>query len=285
MNRIICGNHLDILAQLPDDSIDLTLTSPPYDDLRDYKGYKFDYKKLAPLLLQKTKEGGVVVWVVNDKTEDGDETGTSFRQALYFKKVGFKLYDTMIFEKKNPVGVTKGRKYTSAFEYMFVFSKDIPKTFNPIKKEIIHKHLKYKSSTYRQKDGTTKKRKNPIPNPYKLRKNIWTYKIGTPSTKDKIAFKHPAIFPEPLARDHIYSWTNEGDVVLDPMCGSGTTCKMAYVMNRQYIGIDMSEEYCNIARTRIEANEGKQKPQHYWDRKLNPETREKVDLFSFIEKE
>lgn len=232
---------------MPSDFVDLTITSPPYDNLRNYNGFKFDYKAMLEELYRVTKGGGVVVWVVNDATINGSETGTSFRHALYAMDIGFNLHDTMIYAKNNPVPQSKTKRYTNAFEYMFIFSKGKPKTFNPIKEKCKYAG-QVNTGTYRLPDGTTK-RKYGYGNKYKENKvkgNIWTYKIGyMKTTKDKVAFKHPAQFPEQLAEDHVLSWSNEGDIVFDPMCGSGTTCKMAYLNNRNFIGIDMSEEYIN----------------------------------------
>lgn len=241
------SNHIS------DESIDMVVTSPPYDSARTYKGYDFIAENVVKELYRVIKPGGVVVWVVGDATIKGSETGTSFQQALLFMNEGFRLHDTMIYQKQNPMPQFKSKRFTNAFEYMFVFSKDAPATFNGIFEETIHKDLNYSSSSYRQTDGSKKKRKegNTKPKKEKLKSNIWSYKVGTPSTKDKIAFEHPAIFPEKLAEDHILSWSNPGDIVLDPFMGSGTTAKMAILNNRHYIGFEISEEYCGIAEERL----------------------------------
>ena len=257
LNTIIHGDSLTELKRFDDKCIDLTVTSPPYDKLRDYEGYDFDFNGIAKQLFRVTKDGGVVVWVVGDATIDGSETGTSFRQALYFKELGFNLHDTMIYSSGKPP-LTHNR-YEQEFEYMFVLSKYAPATFNPLTKATnffgdIKKYYynpasaKEKHRATRQRDDTTVVKKD------KYLGNIWGYATGmNGSTSDKIAFQHPAIFPEKLAQDHIISWSNEGDLVLDPMCGSGTTCKMAKILNRNYVGIDISEKYCCIARKRLMA--------------------------------
>jgi len=239
------------MKELPDGCVDLTVTSPPYDNLRTYNGYVFDFEGIAKELYRVTKDGGVVVWIVNDATINGSETGTSFRQALYFKDVcGFNLHDTMIWAKPcfTAVGTLKTR-YASTFEYMFVFSKGCPKTFNPIK-DRKNKHAgKKKHGTIRQKDGSVK----PVSSigkmyeEYGQRFNVWN--MAPEQSQSQRC--HPAQFPETLAHDHIISWSNPGDVVLDPFCGSGTTCKMAKVNGRHYVGIDISQEYCEIARRRV----------------------------------
>jgi DNA modification methylase len=253
INEIITGNNVEILRQIPDDFLDLTVTSPPYDNLRDYKGYRFDFELLAKELYRVTKLGGVIVWVVGDATIKGSETGTSFRQALFFKEIGFNLHDTMIYQKKNPMPL-KSNRYQPCFEYMFVFTKGRPITFNPIKEETknngVNSRLNQRKVNSEIVDGHGKG--NPVKRE-KDRKNVWLYGVGYGvTTSDTAAFRHPAMFPEKLAEDHILSWSNPGDIVLDPFGGSGTTAKMAKLNDRQFIHIDISEEYNEIARQRIE---------------------------------
>ncbi len=248
---LYCGNCLDILPTLADNSVDLTITSPPYDNLRDYKGYSFDFEGIAKELFRVTKKGGVVVWVVGDATINGSESGTSFKQALYFKEIGFNLYDTMIWHKTSiPLN---HHRYEQEFEYMFIISKGSPNTFNPIMERKLYKDNRLQKSLHRHKDKGAKTgyASRAIT---KIKGNIWKINTGGGlSTKDKIAYQHPAIFPEQLASDHIYSWSNAGDIVLDCFMGSGTTAKMAIRAGRKYIGIDISQEYCAIAARRIEA--------------------------------
>ena len=242
---------LEGLKQLDDESIDLTVTSPPYDDLRKYNN-NFDFENIAKELYRVTKDGGVVVWVVADKTKNGSETGTSFKQALFFKDIGFNLHDTMIYMSDKPP-LTHNR-YEQKFEYMFVFSKGKPKTFNPIMEECKYAGSDKKARTFRHTGDELQEThiKNKV-NKEKIKGNVWYFSTGyNKSTKDIIAFKHPAIFPEQLANDHIISWSNEGDTVLDIFSGSGTTAKMAKLNNRNYIGFEISKEYCDIAEKRIQ---------------------------------
>jgi site-specific DNA-methyltransferase (adenine-specific) len=242
---------------IPDNSIDLTVTSPPYDDLRNYKGYSFDFESVAKELYRVTKQGGIVIWVVGDAVHKGSETGTSFRQALYFKEIGFNLHDTMIYEKNTSSFPARrnGNRYTQIFEYMFVFSKGKPKTANLIcdKPNRWAGHSNWGKNTHRNKDGeliNTEPIKT-VPD-FSPRNNIWTYVVGGGyGTKDKIAYQHPATFPERLAEDHILSWSNEGDIVFDPFAGSGTTLKMAMLNDRRYVGFEMSAEYCGIISERL----------------------------------
>ena len=249
LNDIFCEDCIKFMEKLEDNCIDLTVTSPPYDNLRDYNGYKFDCEKIAKQLYRITKDGGVVVWVVGDKIIKGNKTLTSFKQALIFQNVGFNVHDTMIYKKKN-TPFMRSNAYTNCFEYMFIFTKGSPKTFNPIKVETARSG--YEMLVYNKKsDGVNKKVLGKL-NTEKTKTNIWEYAVGYGgTTKDKIAFKHPAVFPERLAEDHILSWSNENDIVFDPMCGSGTTCKMAYLNKRNYLGCDISQEYVDIAKERI----------------------------------
>lgn len=248
INKIYCGDAAILMKEIPNNFINLTITSPPYDGLRDYKGYSFDFETIALELYRVTKQGGVVVWVVGDATINGSETGTSFRQALFFMKLGFNLHDTMVYKKLNFAPLTHNR-YEQEWEYMFVFSKGKPKTFNPIK--IPSKYAGQKTwgkpSYYKTSDGKLTSKPQKVIGTEKIKGNVWEYRTGSTQTGE---IEHPAVFPEKLAEEHILSWTNKGDLVFDPMCGSGTTCKMAQETGRAYIGIDISEEYCKIAKKR-----------------------------------
>lgn len=257
INKNYNESNLETMARMPDCFIDLTVTSPPYDGLRTYNGYSFPFEDIAKELYRVTKEGGVVVWVVGDETKDGSESGTSFRQALYFMESGFNLHDTMIYEKNGAAypANDKSNRYSQIFEYMFVFSKGKPKTSNLLK----DKPNRWAGSgtfgqnSERKKDGSIKKRSEFIVPEFGYRNNIWRINNGFGySSKDDIAYKHPAIFPELLAHDHILSWTNEGDLVYDCFMGSGTTAKAAISANRNWIGSEISKEYCQIIEQRLE---------------------------------
>lgn len=257
-----CIEMMDLLIA-EGKQVDLTVTSPPYDDLRGYENslvWNFDvFKQVANRLYDITKDGGVVVWVVGDKTIKGSESGTSFKQALYFKEIGFNLHDTMIYAKKNPFGTSgKGHKrYRQSFEYMFILSKGLVKTFNPIKEPCKRAgdYINFTTRKNRQSDGLefdAIRNQSMTVGESKYLKNIWEYDTGyNRTTKDKFAFKHPAMFPEKLAQDHILSWSNEGDIVLDCFMGANTTGKMALLNNRKFIGIEKVEEYFNISIERI----------------------------------
>jgi len=249
INKVICGDCAKVMTQIPKEVIDLVVTSPPYDDLRTYKGFSFNFENIAKELFRIVKRGGVVVWVVGDRIYRGNRTLTSFRQAIYFQDIGFKVHDIMIYKKKN-TPFMRANAYTNCYEFMFVLSKDSPKTFKPLMEPT--KRNGYEMLvTNRKPDGVIKKVVGKLKE-NKVKTNIWEYAVGLGgTTRDKIAFTVPAAFPEKLAEDHILSWSNENDVVLDPMCGSGTTCKMAKFHNRNYIGIDISEEYCDITRKRL----------------------------------
>lgn len=248
------------LSTLPDECIDLTVTSPPYDNLRKYNGYSWDFEAVAKQLWRVTKQGGTIVWIVNDATINGSETGSSFKQALYFKECGFNLHDTMIWEKPSFTATgSLAVRYAPVFEYMFILSKGKIKTFNPIKdKENIYAGTKI-HGTLRQRDGKTTASYSlgkPIQK-YGQRHNVW--KIAAEmSSKNRF---HPAMFPERLCSDHIISWSNPGDIVLDPFMGSGTTAVSCKKLGRNYIGFEISDKYCKIAEERIkEADYDKQNP-------------------------
>ena len=246
---------IEWMQSVDSDSIDMTLTSPPYDNIRNYEGYSFDFESTAKELYRITKPGGVVIWNVADQTVDGSETCTSMKQALYFVECGFKLHDTMIYLKKNPMP-SSGRRYHQSWEYIFCFSKGVPNTFNPIEVECKYGNLNA-NQKYRGVDGN-KNYKVTKRNAVSKVKNVFEYIIGGGhTTKDKIAFEHPAIMPEKLAEDQIKTWTNEGDIVIDPFAGSGTTAKMCLMNHRKFYGCEVSEEYCNIFIKRLEQFETK----------------------------
>jgi DNA modification methylase len=261
--KLMQGDCLERMKDIADNSIDLTVTSPPYDNLRTYNGnieqWSFEkFQGIARGLYRVTKQNGVVVWVVGDATINGSETGTSFKQALYFKEIGFNLHDTMIYSKGScPFPATN--RYYNIFEYMFVFSKGKPKTFNPIQDRQNKKaNQLIKAVTNRQRNGKLTRTSAELNNTQRTIKkfgyrfNIWDISPGNgKSHTDKIAYQHPATFPEQLAKDHIISWSNEGDTVLDPFMGSGTTGVACVNTNRNFIGIEIDEGYFNIAMDRI----------------------------------
>jgi site-specific DNA-methyltransferase (adenine-specific) len=245
INEVHIESCLTTMSKMSDGLIDLTVTSPPYDNLREYNGYSFDFEAIAAELYRVTKVGGVVVWVVGDGTVKGSESGTSFRQALYFKELGFNLHDTMIWEKAGRLPTQD--RYYAVFEYMFIFSKGKPLAMN-----FIVDHKNQASGQLRKKDTTISKGKSQkaegffLTKEFSRRTNIW--KIPNSGNKSG----HPAIFPESLANDHILTWSNEGDVVYDPFMGSGTTAKMAILNNRNYIGSEISKDYLPIIQKRLE---------------------------------
>ena len=253
MNNLILGDCIEEMWKMQDKVIDLTVTSPPYDNLRTYEGslqWNEDiWQSVIKQLYRITKDGGVVVWVVGDATIKGSETGTSFKQALYAKEVGFNLHDTMVWCKtKMP---QNHNRYEQGFEYMFIWSKGKPKTFNGIRDKKNVEAGATAHASYRDKDGIVKKtssfNKTKIAE-FGLRTNLWFIK---PCLGSKDRHGHPAPFSEDLAHDHIISWSNEGDTVFDPFLGSGTTGKMAKQLKREFIGIECVPEYLEIAKKRI----------------------------------
>ncbi|MGD9561856.1 MAG: site-specific DNA-methyltransferase [Pyrinomonadaceae bacterium] len=251
--KIYTENCLETLKRMPGDLIDMTITSPPYDDLRDYNGYHFPVEDIASGLYAKTKPGGVVIWVVGDRTVNGSESLSSFQHAFVFRDAGFRVHDTMLYVKNNPIPSDCGRRYRQAFEYMFCFSKGQPKTFTPLTEPT--KSAGQKIKAFR----ITEAGRGNVPDEDIGRKikserkvsNIFYYNVGTSSSKDKIAFEHPAIFPEQLVEDQINTWTDEGDLVYDCFMGSGTTAKVAHMLRRRWIGSEISAEYVEIANKRL----------------------------------
>lgn len=256
LNKIYNENCLDTLGRMPDKFVDLVVTSPPYDNLREYNGYSFAFENIAKELYRVLKQGGVVVWIVGDATINGSESGTSFRQALYFKEIGFNLHDTMIYQKVNYVPLTHNR-YEQSFEFIFILSKGKPKTFNPIMTDCkqagkVEKYglerrqnhgSKHAMRLYNETEFKPTKDKKIAP-------NIFPYTLGREKTG------HPAPFPEALANDQILSWSNEGDLVYDCFMGSGTVAKRCMHLNRNFIGSEISPEYCDIANKRIHQSAG-----------------------------
>ena len=265
LNKTYNQDCLITMSNMPDNFINATICSPPYDDIRNYgnhvkgltdefNGYSFPFESIAKELYRVTKKGGVVVWVVNDATHNGSETLNSFRQAIYFKEIGFKMHDTMIYRKLNPMP-NAGKRYQQMFEYMFVFSKGTPSTTNITLRERSNKCEDKR--TYRKKKFSRDKDGVFNENDYFIKEmvpdyNVWDFYVGWGNTtKDDVAFEHPAIFPEELVKRHIESWTNEGDLIYDPFMGSGTTAKMALLSNRHYIGSELNPEYMSIIDRRI----------------------------------
>ena len=247
LDAVHCIDNCKGMMLLPDESIDLVVTSPPYDDLRTYGGHSWDFYGVAWNLARVLKPGGVIVWVVNDGTENGSETGTSMEQALHFKRIGLNIHDTMIWNKCSfsQAGDLSVR-YGQVFEYCFVFSKGKPNAWNPIIDRKNKQAGTKKSGTMRNRDGTIKPKSNigALLGETGIRFNVWEMP-GHPSCE-----RHPAPFPERLAADHIASWSNKGDIVLDPFMGSGTTAKAAKELGRHYIGFEINHEYVEMCRRR-----------------------------------
>jgi DNA modification methylase len=244
MLKINNEDCIDTMAKMHNNYIDLTVTSPPYDNLRKYNGYCFDFENVAKELFRVTKDGGVVVWIVADATIKGSETGTSFKQALYFMECGFNLHDTMIWEKTGRIPTQD--RYYNVIEYMFVFSKGKPKSMN-----FIADHKCVNGGKKQRKDSVINKGENKknngffIRNEFGRRSNIWKIHVGINKTE------HPAVFPEQLAKEHIITWSNEGDLIYDPFLGSGTTALACISVNRNFIGSEISNQYIGIINKRI----------------------------------
>lgn len=250
-NYIQCIDNVVGLKKLPAACIDLTVTSPPYDNLRKYKGFSWNFEELAAELYRVTKPGGVIVWIVNDATVKGSETGTTFRHALHFKKIGFNLHDTMIWKKPGTT-FPESNRYYPCFEYMLILSKGRPKTVNLLSDRKNKHEGKPVKASEMQPDGSVKEssgsKHGKLSRPFGVRFNVWEI---APAAGNNTG--HPAVFPEKLVCDHIASWSAPGDVILDPFMGSGTTAVACIKTGRKYIGFEISAEYCNTAQKRINA--------------------------------
>lgn len=250
LDQIICGDNCEVMRQMPSESIDLVVTSPPYDDLRTYGGHSWDFYGVAWNLKRLLKPGGVIVWVVADQTKDGGETGSSMRQALHFQSIGLTLHDTMIYQRKTKP--LTHRRYEQEWEYAFVFSSGKPRVFNGLTRPAKTAGNKTPAVFHRSGDSVDRRVSGSRVADNCLRGNVWSYTVGgRGSASERIAFRHPAIFPEQLAADHILSWSNPGDVVLDPFSGSGTTAKIASNNGRRFVGIEVNPEYVEISRKRL----------------------------------
>ena len=250
--EIVAGEASEVMARMPESIVDLVVTSPPYDDLRKYDGYRFCVRSIGEGLFRVMRPGGIVVWVVGDKIRDGNRSLTSFKQGLAFQEMGFLFHDLMIYAK-NATPWPRPRAYRNVHELMFVLRKPGGEiTFNPLKEpnvwagSVVNKYAREGPREELSHKGRTR-----VP-PERTRGNIWTYDpAGGKGATDSLAYSHPATFPEALARDHILSWSNPGDLVLDPMCGAGTTLKMAAVHGRRWMGIDISPRYAELSAARV----------------------------------
>jgi len=245
LDKIHCGDNCDLLGQLPRECIDLVVTSPPYDDLRTYGGHSWDFFGVAWQLKRVLKPGGVIVWVAADATKDGSETGSSMEQALHFKRLGLNLHDTMVYASDKPP--QNGNRYEQQWEFVFVFSVGAPKSWNLIREDA--RRAGNLTGKYYKADGAMKDAYSPgATGADRVRGNIWWYPTGRVGDARGL---HPAMFPFDLARDHIATWSNPGDLVLDPFSGSGTTAKAAKELGRRFLGLEINPEYCAIAERRI----------------------------------
>lgn len=252
LNKIYCENCDQTMKRMPDEFVDLTVTSPPYDSLRNYNGYSFDFPTIAKELFRVTKNGGVVVWVIDDEIKNGNRSLSSFRQGIFFQDVGFNFYDLIIYVKKSG-GPPHLNRYRDAHEFMFVMSKGNIQTINLICDKNNTWVGKTGNYSKRNKNGILTKRDGCTISEIGIRYNLWEYLTGHGFEDDEDLIKiHPAKFPEALARDHIFSWSNEGDLIYDPFMGSGTVAKMAHLMKRNWIGSEISQQYVDLANKRLE---------------------------------
>lgn len=253
VNKIICSDCIVAMKDFPDECVDITVFSPPYDELRDYKGYSMDLTSIGTELFRITKTGGIVAMVIQDQTKNGHKSLTSFRTAVeWCDKIGFGLFETVIYQKQGKEGAWWSKRFRVDHEYIHIFIKgNRPNHFDKSDLKIPSKHggKSMTGGANRNKDGKTTQSSKFVINPMKCRGTIWDYANG--GDKNRVKRQHPAPFPDKIPYDIISAFSKEGDLVFDPMVGSGSTCVAARVLKRNYIGVDISSEYCEIARKRI----------------------------------
>jgi len=250
LNRIHCGDNCDLLGKMPRECVDLVVTSPPYDDVRTYGGHSWDFFGVAWHLKRVLKPGGVIVWVVADATKDGSETGSSMEQALHFKRLGLNLHDTMVYQVAGTGAKGSNLAYWQEWEYCFVLANGRPNVVNRLTRPAVWAGSRINSFGGKRAgpDGSRKENGERVVADDVIRGNVWRYNVGHGSGD---VTGHPAVFPFELARDHVATWSNPGGLVLDPFSGSGTTCKAAKTLGRQFLGLEVNPDYCAIAEQRI----------------------------------
>jgi len=251
-NKLVCGCGIEGMRQLPDACIPLTVTSPPFDDLRLFGGNSFHFQPMAKELWRVTAEGGVVCWHVQEQIKNGSETGTSSEQRLCFRDLGFRLHHTMVVE--TVAGhVSSEVRYGSALQFVFVLSKGKSRTFNPIKDVPNEWHGKLSGFSQREADGSTRRRRKAVIGTMRARGPVWQASLlGPHSRNESETYPHPAIMHEGLARDLIRSWSKPGELVLDPMGGAATTSVAALAEGRTFLSFEIFPEYHALAVARLE---------------------------------
>tara|TARA_Y100000034_G_C6875037_1_gene400043 strand:- start:483 stop:1289 length:807 start_codon:yes stop_codon:yes gene_type:complete len=257
INNIICGDNIEVMRAIPENSIDLVVTSPPYDNIRDYKGYNMDLHNVGHQVHRVLKEGGVCVMIIQDGTKNFGKSLTSFRTIVdWCDSFGFKLFETVIYKKHGVAGAWWSKRFRVDHEYIPIFLKGKrPQYFNkePLKIPSIHGGKTLTGCATRLTNGKTLKAKKVTINKLKCRGTLWDY--TTCGDGSKLKHKHPATFPNMLPYDIIECFCPEDGIVLDPFNGSGTTCVAARSLNRNYVGIESSREYCDIAIERLSTEE------------------------------
>jgi site-specific DNA-methyltransferase (adenine-specific) len=261
LNKIICGDAVEELKKIPNNSIDILVTSPPYDGIRKYNGFNYDLHATGKEIYRVLKDGGVAIMVIQDQTKNFGKTLTSFRTIVdWVDNIGFKLFETVIYRKYGAEGAWWNKRFRVDHEYMPIFLKgERPQYFNkdPLKIPSKHGGKTMTGGGTRLTNGIRIPTRAITINPMKCRGTIWEYMTAGDGTRLK--HKHPATFPDKLPYDFIQCFCPPNGVVLDPFIGSGTTALAAIELDRNYIGIDISKEYCDLARRRIKEEGAKNK--------------------------
>jgi site-specific DNA-methyltransferase (adenine-specific) len=253
LNRIYCTDCVEGMKQIPGSSIDLVVTSPPYDSIRNYNGFTFDLHATGQGIHRVLRDGGIAAMVLQDQTSNFGKSLTSFRTVLdWCDNIGFKLFECVIYRKYGPEGAWWRNRFRVDHEYMPIFLKgNRPNYFDkePLKIPSKHGGKVMTGSGSRRTDGKTNHAVTRMINPTKCRGTVWDYLMA--GDKDPIKRKHPAPFPDQIPKDFIGCFCPPGGIVLDPFMGCGSTAMAALALGRRFIGFEISPEYCSLAEERM----------------------------------
>lgn len=253
MGHLSIADAIEHASTLASDSVDLVLFSPPYDGVRDYRGnWTLDLPALGSELLRVVKDGGFAVMVIADGTKNQRKSMTTFRTAVAWEDAGWSLFESVIYSRDGRPGAWWATRFRVDHEHILMFYKG--KRPRPVTHHdglrVPSKHAGKKwTGTQRLTDGTLVKTSATVAAD-KCRGTIWHYATSN-SEGNRTKAKHPATFPDALARDVILALSAPGDVVYDPMMGSGTSVVIAAQEGRRWLGNDFFAEYVEIAQQRL----------------------------------
>lgn len=254
VDKVHCMECVEGMEMLPDDCVDLVVTSPPYDAVRKYNGFAFDLHQTGAQIHRVLKDGGIAAMVIQDQTKDFGKSLTSFRTIIdWCDSFGFKLFECVIYRKNGSEGAWWKHRFRVDHEYIPLFLKgDRPAYFDkqPLRVPSKHGGKVMSGSGNRRTDGATNGTVRREINATKCRGTIWNYLMA--GDKNPLKRKHPAVFPDAIPSDLIQCFCPPGGIVLDPFIGSGSTAVQALKHERHFIGFDISQEYCDLCNQRLE---------------------------------